>query len=235
VAAVYYDDCSDPYNNYHAYLFKEGIPYRIDYMRATIEVTRTIFPCQGNLFTAQGKSMVLPVNIEPGALGSDGAFVQLGYLATTMDRSIRWVYTKSETSGGVVVKAPSHVPDPVPGRSYTLWAYYDAGADKWRYIVYDNYLDQEYSWYGDTATRTAGMRMWSGFEVYNNHDTLGGANYTVKLTNIGYQIAGSGSTEWWGSANDDVNQCCGTRRSYWNYSSGTTNGRAWMSAYTENH
>jgi hypothetical protein len=224
------EQAGKPENNWHAYLATHPTG-QIDYMRAQIDYLRDVAVCTGDNI---GKSWVLPVNIQ----GSD-VLVQFGYgrSATTSGGALRWFYTPDASSSPLgIMTVPAALPNPVVGHRYVLYIAFRSGeGNRWKFTLDDVTTGGRYSFYATAGNHVeSGNEAWSGFEVYNTNDQLGGATDNTYITNIGF----SGPNidfMYFNSYLAHVHECCGTDQPYWYSSSDAPSGRAWIRAHTNDH
>lgn len=225
--AAYYENCNTGFaNNFHQYVQLTTGPLSVDSLQAEVVYLRNVQPC----LNGYGSTFVLPVNIQ------GYAFVQLGYGRIGSNGPLKFLYTKSETSGGVLTAAPSNIPNPIVGHNYRFRAVYSPTYDRWRYVITDLSLsgDPYYAWNGDIATKHFGLEVWSGFETTNSQDQFGGAGEWISINRIGYQYVSSESTYF--LKNRPEQTCCGTDMSYWDHYVGAySDGESFVRARTLNH
>jgi hypothetical protein len=226
--AFFYKNCILPQDNYHAFQWWQG-GSQYDKFTAEIVYTRPTHTCAP--FDGSGASLVLPVNLQQSTSGDGSAFVQLGYgrlsISDTAD-SFVWTGTPDVTGGTLIEAAWAETP--AVGHGYELTAEY-MPAGFWRYTVHD-LTDGSFNYgSGVYTTRSYGKYLWSGFEVENANDQLGGAGIYITINNMRFQVKGENLDRW---LQQDFFASTGTRYSYWTVAHGTDgNGRAYVRARTE--
>ena len=230
--AAFTKPCYSGVNNFHAYIDKTHSGLEINYMRAEVVYLRDPKTCTPN-GNGTGSSFVLPVNIQ-GSGANPSAFVQLGF-GRINGGPLGWVYTANEASGGVLVYATSsQASPPVVGHKYRFEVFYAGDViNKWAYEVTDLGGSGGGAWYGDTSSLDWGYKVWSGFEVYDSGDQLGGDGIWSTVNNIGYQVRGSNTTNY--LHDRPIITCCGTEQIQWDYyTTDDANGRSFVRALTAN-
>jgi hypothetical protein len=203
--AAYYIGCFQTSNNYHGYVQRTNVLATSAF--ATVTYLRNVHQC--NYFGGlEGDSFVLPVNVQ--MVGS--SFVQLGWNQGHVATTNRFVFTPSDTSGGVMTGSAAF-PTPTVGHSYTFTIARTTclGAASWLYTVRDNTTATSYSACGSrVANQFSGAQLWSGYEVWDDGDQFGGAGIDINISNIGFNNGGADTY-----ISSTTTYSTGTGHSYW--------------------
>jgi hypothetical protein len=128
-------------------------------------------------------------------------------------------------------------PTPVSGHIYTFGIDIEFNAcpgPKWRYTMHD------YTAGGPTyfkcGSRSVGSvtRLWSGFEVYDDGDQMGGSSNSVFMQDIIYTNTVSSYYLTSTTVIKNVGDPRGIARSYWHTTAQTISGHARIYSYTSN-
>jgi hypothetical protein len=226
--AVYVDLCAAPADNQHATLDKPNITNGVLDAVADIVYLRTTRACIGNA-SVVGQSYVWPISLQ------DGSCEQLGWGMTNWV-STRWYLTTSDTSG-CVVSAPGSFPNPVVGHSYHLRIYATTclGSPGWMYQVTDNTAGGSYAYCGSRNGTKPG-HLWSGFEVWNINDQMGGAGVSQYIHDIGYSSTVGGAKTYLTTTTVSKGCCNAVWMPYWHASAQLDpDGHSIIGAYTADH
>ena len=221
--AAYYGPCNGSNGNLHGYLDDSFGSSHIDYATGSINYLRDVHTCT----TSGTKSAyILPVNIQ------GNAFVQLGYGRFNENDALDWVYTYSDSNGGVLIHPSFSHTKPVLTHQYKLVVYLST-LGSWRFQIQDLTASTTQDWPADTTNHTWGNEAWWGFETFDYNDQYGGPGSTIFLNNLGWQFVGTNTTSW--QTRTSIFHI-GTKLSYQHDNSATDqNGRAYISAYTSSH
>jgi len=230
--AAYYNTCSSgATDNQHSYLDKTSIS--VHYAVAEVPNLKLVHTCSGS---PGGSSWVLPINIQ-----GNGMFMQVGYgqVGTGGSATNHWYWTNNDRSGGQL--SAISWPDPVAGHDY-YFKVYDNNSSRclaggfWVFELYD--LTTGWNSYG-CASRYSGLggtELWSGFEVWNSNDQMGGAGSAQYITDIGYSPTGATYTYF--TSTTVYQGCCVPYawHSYWHSAANLdAYNHARIYAYTGNH
>lgn len=224
VASSYTYSCDAGANNEHEYLTKDPSGSEFIYGRAQVDYLRDVDTCG-----AGGSSFVLPVNLDGGMLA------QFGY-GRIGNGSLLWLWTANVHSSplGVLSEFPASF-SPTVGHRYIFHIAYRWEEGTWKFTVQDVDTGGSASAYDYTTTYVSSDFMWSGFEVWDDGDQMGGAGNNVYITNIGYTLDGGSGTSYFGSADDALYKLFGDEKWYWSTYADTTSGRAWVRSNTALH
>jgi hypothetical protein len=169
VRAVYVKACGTVYPSIHLHSYiNANYGYLINHMQATTNVVDPL-ACTGGGPGTSG-SFDLPVNMQGQSPGKD--FVQLGFGRYASGHSLRWLYTPSGTSGGLLAEATGlGIGNPIFGRQYQFTVSV-IGVD-WQYSIKDLSTGIVSSFFGSGSTLNDN-EAWAGFELVNFNDQLGG-------------------------------------------------------------
>ena len=223
VDAAYVYACTGDNDNFHAYIHQIG-SLHIDYVTGTIASVKDVDACTTG---TAGASLVMTANLQ------GWAFVQLGYGSLAANDAIDWVYTPSETSGGVVVHPSGSHTKPVLGHAYKQTIQWNGSV--WYYRTTDTTLGT-LAWdvNGSTNTRTYGYETWEGFEIWDTNSQFGGAGTSIYLGDSGFRFVGASTVSYITGAGSTT--CCGIHRSWQHYGVVNVSGnhtQVW--AYTASH
>ncbi len=196
--AAYYKPCTE-FNNEHEYVQKST---------SNIKGARALSLYLHNTHTcgSAGGSFMFPANIQgPGMCAA-----QLGWGALGNQSGNSWYYT--HTDADCVVYNDTGWPAPVDGHLYRVSIYIDTGVcGGWTYEMKDLTAGGTNQKCG-TRNVASGNLMWSGAEVYDDGDQMGGAGTNIDITGIQYR---AGSTWNYFTTSTVVKNVGGHTHSWW--------------------
>jgi hypothetical protein len=223
-AAAYYNACAVGSNNEHEYLDRTTSAYLVEAV-ADVSYLRVPHACTGS----GGRSWVLPINLQGGSLSRCAAQVGWGSLSEAIPP--KFYLTPNDNSCSLYT--PTSWPAPILGHTYHFHVNADAcnGTGHWLYSVTDG--PSTYTYCGVRQTIFP-AELWSGFEVWNSADQMGGPGINQTTSDIAFRISSSGSFTYLTSST--VYKSLGTPKTYWvTVGSIDPDGHALISSQTTNH
>ena len=228
-AASPYGTCLLAQNNEHEFVNQNSFNLRAGSATTTIVQLHTCTTAPSHQ-----PSFVLPVNLQ----GPGFYTAQIGYDAQS-GGTMHFVYTPLDTNGDM--QPFPGAPSPVIGRSYTFGIYDSAffagcSGTKWIYTLDDNATGKRWTACGTRSAPNA-ESMWSGFEVYDSNDQMGGNSTTGYAIIKDIQYANQYNWYWFTTTTLVRNCCDGTsfHEPWWQTSAYLYSGRTRVAAYTLAH
>jgi hypothetical protein len=228
--AAYTKACSGtnvPGSTYRSFLDQLGIT-TIDAV-ASVPYLRDTGICTGT----NGQSWDLPVNLQES--GNSGlCAVQVGWGRATGDTGLHWY--KTQRDDNCALSETTTWPAPVVGHSYTLRiAQRQCGEPPldWEYDMTDITTGVLHTWCGSRYSTGSANEIWSGYEVHDDSDQLGGAGTAQTIASIGHASCVGCSYTYLTNTTLHV---IGTTESYWHTSTGhDPDGDSKIMGYTSSH
>lgn len=206
-ALSYYTSCFGFENPEHEYLVKDTVSGQISAASAATANLRSVHACTWTL-GQPGRSYVFPLNLEGGGAGR--IIAQVGWGNLSEGSGLHWYLTPNDNSSNVFT--PSSWPAPVAGHSYTFNMTADIcnGTGHWFYSVRDVTISATYTYCGIRQASWP-TKIWTGCEVDNDGDQMGGAGVDAVIDNIQYKNGAS----WVYITTTTVNKNIGSTNPYW--------------------
>lgn len=231
--AAYTTNCNGPdvspytgVNNEHEYLELNSGSITGGYATVKYYPVKACTPING----LSSVSLVFPVTLQNPVCGA-----QIGYGAWYTTNY--WLYTPVDDC---VVEAITDWPAPISGHTYILGVTIDyslCDGPKWTYTMHD--FTAGGGTYLKCGSRSVAsvQKIWSGFEVYDNGDQMGGSSNSVMIQDITFQL---NNASWYYITNTNViknvgsGPYTGATRSYWHTTAQSISGHARLYSYTDN-